>query len=490
MRSMSSGSRERFFSRLFPAGEWRRGREYAREGLISGACYSQGVWQGTVYSALGSYRVRVKRESGGWRMSCSCPSGEGRCRHAAALLSYWLREPEAFAPLTEVYRRLAGLSRREAVALLELVAEEEGALLRRLLAGRGRGGEKKQRVPLGKLLRFLKELGLETGAPWRSRQIWEERWSNLLLAVEEELRTGAGYSKKKAWEGLLLLTGRMLDFLAGLFPGVSPDLSSPGLHPDLSPATVAAGDLFRLLEPLATYGGEGREVPPPVLAKILRFYLQIPLAAGEEERFRLLLRRLAAVAGREAFSSLVGFSPFSPSVAPSFTPSSAHSSPRAEAACCAEGQLPVVRWVRLAGELWPPGSEGFPALAGWCLEDARRLLPLLDFLEEKGEYREAKILIQRGTNLFAGAGGRYLYRLRLAALHRALGEEKEALYLEYLNFTERPGREEYFSLQSLALQVGEWPRIKSGAFQALAGKAPVLYRELAAMETGNFPGPP
>jgi uncharacterized Zn finger protein len=114
----------------------------------------------------------------------------------------------------------------------------------------------------------------------------------------------------------------------------------------------------------------------------------------------------------------------------------------------------------------------------------------LDFLEEKGEYREAKILIQRGTNLFAGAGGRYLYRLRLAALHRALGEEKEALYLENLNFTERPGREEYFSLQRLALQVGEWPRIKSGVFQALAGKAPVLYRELAAMEAGYFPGPP
>ncbi len=471
MRSMPSGSRERFFSQLFPAGEWRRGREYAREGLISEACYGQGVWQGTVTGALGRYRVRIKRESGGWRMSCSCPSREGRCRHAAALLSYWLWEPEAFTSMAEVHRQLAGLSRRDAMALLQKVAEEEGELLRRLLAGRGK--EEEKQVPLGKLLRLVRELGLETGSPWRSRQVWEERWANLLLAVEEELRTGAGGSKKKAWEGLLLLTEKMLGFIAGLSLG-----------------TVAAGYLLRLLEPLAAYTGEGMEVPPPVLGEFLRFYLRTPLAAGEEERFRALLCRLAAVAGREAFSSLAGFSPFSPSAAPSFTPSSAHSSTRADVACCEEEQLPVVRWVRLAGELWPPGSEGFLALAVWCLEDSRRLLPLLDFLEEKGEYREAKTLLQAGTDLFAGAGGRYLYRLRLAALHRALGEEKEALYLENLNFTERPGREEYFSLQRLALKIGEWSRIKPGVFRVLAGKAPVLYRELAAMEAGNFPGPP
>ena len=68
---MSIGSRERFFSRLFPGEEWRRGKEYGREGLISGACYGEGVWQGTVIGALGRYRVRVKRKRGGWRMSCS-----------------------------------------------------------------------------------------------------------------------------------------------------------------------------------------------------------------------------------------------------------------------------------------------------------------------------------------------------------------------------------------------------------------------------------
>lgn len=47
---------------------------------------------------------------------------------------YWLREPEAFAPMAEVRRQPAGLSRDEAVALLQLVAEE-GELFRRLLTG-------------------------------------------------------------------------------------------------------------------------------------------------------------------------------------------------------------------------------------------------------------------------------------------------------------------------------------------------------------------
>ena len=444
---MPSGSRERFFSRLFSWEEWRRGREYGREGLISGACYGDGVWQGTVTGALGCYRVRVKRESGGWRMNWSCPSREGRCRHAAALLSHWLREPEAFAPMVEVYRQLAELSRNEAVALLQLVAGEEGELLRRLLAGRGKEGEKK-RVSLKKLLSLVRNLGLETRSPWRSRQVWEERWYNLLLAVEEELKTGAGGSKKKAWEGLLLLAEKLLDFIAGFSLG-----------------TMATGYLLRLLEPLATYAGEG--IPWPVAAKILRFYLQTPLTAGEEEGFFVFFRRLAAVKGREVFFSLV----------------------RDEALPCGkEGQLPVVRWVRLSGELWPPGTESFQELAGWCLKDYRRLLPLLDFLEEKGEYREAKTLLQSGMDLFTGAGGRYLYRLRLAALHRALGEWKEALYLENLNFTERPGREEYFRLQRLAVEIGEWSRIKPGVFRALAGKTPALYRELQAMEAGNFPG--
>ncbi|NLY88857.1 MAG: hypothetical protein GX085_04470 [Firmicutes bacterium] len=446
---MPSGSRERFFSRLFPGEEWRRGREYGREGLISGACYGEGVWQGTVTGALGRYRVRVKRESGGWRMNCSCPSRQGRCRHAAALLYYWLREPEAFAPMAEVRRQLESLSRSEAVELLQLVAGEEGELLRRLLAGR-KEREEKHRLPLEKLLRLVRNLGLETRSPWRSRQVWEERWYNLLLVVEEELRTEAGGKQKKAWEALLLLTEKLLDFITGF-----------------SLETVAAGYLLRLLEPLSTYAEEG--IPRPVAAKIFGFYLRTPLTAGEEERFRAFLCRLAVVEGREAFSSLAWVEALH---------------------CEKEDQLPVVRWVHLAGELWPPGSEGFPVLARWCLEDYRRLLPLLDFLEEKEEYREAKTLLQAGADLFAGAGGRYLYRLRLAALHRALGEEKEALYLENLNFTERPGREEYFRLQRLAVKIGEWPRIKPGVFRALAGKAPALYRELQAMEAGNFPGPP
>ena len=85
MSYMPSGSRERFFSRLFSWEEWRRGREYGREGLISGACYGDGVWQGTVTGALGCYRVRVKRESAGKAAAGMLPpfypTGSGNRRH-------------------------------------------------------------------------------------------------------------------------------------------------------------------------------------------------------------------------------------------------------------------------------------------------------------------------------------------------------------------------------------------------------------------------
>src|SRR5690554_6537156 len=152
---MPSGNGKQIFSRLFHPEEWRKGREYGREGLISGACYGDGVWQGTVFSALGYHRVRVKRENKGWWMSCSCPDRKRRCRHAAALIYYWLREPEAFTPMEELDRQVELLSRAETVELLRLVAREEGNLLRRLLAHRDEEEEKKG-VPLGGLLHLIR----------------------------------------------------------------------------------------------------------------------------------------------------------------------------------------------------------------------------------------------------------------------------------------------------------------------------------------------
>lgn len=448
---MPSGNGKQIFSRLFHPEEWRKGREYGREGLISGACYGDGVWQGTVFSALGYHRVRVKRENNGWWMSCSCPDRKRRCRHAAALIYYWLREPEAFTPMEELDRQVELLSRAETVELLRLVAREEGNLLRRLLAHRDEEEEKKG-VPLGGLLHLIRSLGWETRSPWRSRQVWEERWYNLLLAVEEELSSETGGNKKEAWKGLLLLTEKMLDFVAGF-----------------SLEAVTTGYILRLLEPLSVYAELG--IPQRVIEKIFAFYLRTPLTTGEEKRFCAFFCRFAGVRGRAVFSNPAGY--------------------EAVARACdeeKESQLPLVRIIRLCGELWRPGTEGFQELTGWCLHDCRRLLPLLDFLEEKERYQEAKTLLQAGTDLFTGDGGRYLYRLRLAALHRALGEGREALYLENLNFTERPGREEYFRLKRLAVSTGEWSRIKPGVFRSIAGKAPALYKELQAMEAGNFRG--
>lgn len=418
--------------KLFTPEQWKTAREYWREGLVYETYYGDGIWQGTVTGSLGNYRVRVRRLGKGWKTDCSCLERRVRCRHAAALLWGWLTEPERFTPVEELTDRIALLSPSDAVELLYRVAVEEAELVKKLLAGEDDG--KSRRVSLPGLLYLVKSLKLDTGSPWLSRRVWEERWRNLLAALEDGLQQGTG----NAWPALLLLAEKMLDFCLSLSAG----------------ETVAAY-VVSLVELLT--GRPEKQIPVGISEKLLDFYINFPLSGGEEEKFHLFFIQLCAGKGRKFLLNMLQSK--------------------------VEGEvkfLPGVRGIRLAGKLLY-GTDDFQALTGWCLEDCRRLLPLLDFLEEKGEYQEAKNLLQKALPLFDTPSGRYLYRLRLAVLHRMLGENRQALYLGVLNFAERPGREEYFTLKRLASITGDWKMIKPRLYQSMAGKAPALLKEVEVM---------
>lgn len=431
---------------IFTPEQWEKAREYWREGLVCETYYGDGIWQGTVTGSLGNYRVRVKRRGNRWRTDCSCLERRPRCRHAAALLWGWMMEPERFTPVEELTSKITLLSRTDAVEFLYRVAVEEAGLVKNLLAG-GDGGKERTRVSLPGLLYLVKSLGPDTGSPWLNRQVWEERWRNLLAAVEEELVQGTG----EAWQALVLLTEKMLDFCLSLSPG--------------EPGVKVAGYTACLLELLT--GRLEKEIPERVIEKLLDFYLKFPLSGEEEEKFHVFFRKLCAVKSRKFLFTML------------------------QSKFDGEVKFPSgVRVIRLAGMLLP-GEEKkeFQELAGWCLKDCRRLLPLLDLLEEKKKYQEAKELLQEALPLFDTASGRYLYRLRLAVLHRMLGENRQALYLGILNFTVRPGREEYFALKRLALTTGEWKTIKPRLFQSMTKKTPALLKELDLMGERILSGP-
>ncbi len=426
--------------KLFTPEQWKTAREYWREGLVWATYYGDGIWQGKVAGSLDHYRVRVRRLGKGWQTECSCWERRARCRHAAALLWGWLAEPEKFTPVEELTESIARLSRTDAVELLYRAALEEAELVKKLLAGADEG--KRRRVSLPGLLYLVKSLQLDTGSPWLSRRLWEERWGNLLAAVEDGLQEEPG----KAWPALLLLAEKMLDFCLSLAAG-----------------ETAAGDVAALVALLGRRPEQ--QIPARISEKLLDYYLNSPLSGEEEEKFYPFFHRLCAVKGGKFLLELLR--------------------PKVEG----EGNfLAGVRGIRLAAKLLS-GTENFQELARWCLADCRRLLPLLDYLEEQGKYREAKNLLQKALPLFAAPSGRYLYRLRLAALHRMLGENRRALYLGVLNFAERPGREEYFTLKRLATLTGDWQTIKPRLWQSMAAKAPALLEEVAIMGERILPEP-
>lgn len=100
---------------------YQRGLAYFRQGRIAHPRRQGDTLRADCHgSRPAPYDVRVTLGLGGIRhASCSCPVGEGgHCKHAAALLLTWAREPEAFALQEDLAASLAGRSQEELVALI------------------------------------------------------------------------------------------------------------------------------------------------------------------------------------------------------------------------------------------------------------------------------------------------------------------------------------------------------------------------------------
>ncbi len=76
------------------------------------------------------YRVEIRLgEDGILEGSCTCAAGEGgHCKHAAALLLTWLREPEMFVEAPEIEQLLENRSKEDLIALIQQMVSRHSDL--------------------------------------------------------------------------------------------------------------------------------------------------------------------------------------------------------------------------------------------------------------------------------------------------------------------------------------------------------------------------
>lgn len=105
----------------FDPQSWQRGRQYVNQGaVIHRRRRGTTLLAGCQGSRPQPYRVEIMLNAG--RIAdaeCSCPVGEGGyCKHTAAVLLTWLREPESFAAQEDLDAALARRSKEELIALI------------------------------------------------------------------------------------------------------------------------------------------------------------------------------------------------------------------------------------------------------------------------------------------------------------------------------------------------------------------------------------
>ncbi len=407
--SVLSGKEVRKF---FLEETWKEGRIYWQGGLVKDLVHAEGSWQGTVLDLSGAYRVRVRLTGQSLTIDCSCPAAGEPCRHAAALLWGWLVAPGTFLPAHRLRTKIDVLSRAEAVALLQQVVEEEGALLDRLLQGREKVSP--QLTGAG-LLALVYNLGFNPGSPWVNWRLFAERYRAALEMIAAQI------PGREAEARVALNT--LLHQLCGLLVQV------PELRSLLLPLFWETFN--QCVFPFRT------RLDPAILEEILAVYHQIPLTAAEEKQFGELLSRLLANGLVEAGSLHALLSPGK------------------------EGDIDLKK-LRLYGLfLLCSGKEDeFAKLFTACNQELAPCLVLIDLLEEETKYEQAKALLKKNLLKFTTPADRYVLRYRLAQLYRKTGELRPALFLEMLNFTARPGKKEYLQLKELAVTVGEWEAVK------------------------------
>ncbi|HBK68260.1 MAG TPA: hypothetical protein DDZ91_06430 [Firmicutes bacterium] len=399
--------------KLFSSEKWKQGRAYWQTGLVLDPVQGSTSLQATVSGLTGAHRVRIRRNGNSITMDCSCAEAGSPCQHAAAVLWGWFLAPGEFLKVEQLLLKIKALSKEEAVELIGQVAKEEGALLQRLL----KKEQATQQLTGNGLLCLVSNLGFNYGSPWVNWRLFEASYRSalkLIVRTTQERNTGG-------WEALFGLIKRTKDLLT-----IAPEAKNL-----LLPLFFEATDLFLL----PTFPGLRGEM----LNEFMAVYLQTPLEKVEEELFHQIIFKLwvKELVEKEKLCSLL----------------SSSDDPL---------KLCALKKFRLRGliSIRYGKKEDLEELIDECKSHLMRLLWLLDLLEENSQNEEAKTLIKWGLSIFLTIEDRYILRYRLAQIYRKAGELRPALFLELLNFKERPGKAEYLSLKQLAMAVGEWDALK------------------------------
>ena len=99
----------------------KRGTPYVNDALFDTRRTGLALKARCQGTAAHPYRVTATlgAQGGITRSTCSCPVG-GRCKHVAALLLRWLRDPDAFLEIEDVE---AALDRRDKAELIALIRQ-------------------------------------------------------------------------------------------------------------------------------------------------------------------------------------------------------------------------------------------------------------------------------------------------------------------------------------------------------------------------------
>lgn len=420
----------------FSPEKWRLGGEYWRAGLVQDMVQGRGVWQATVIGITGSHRVRIRVRGRSLTVVCSCL--EEYCQHAAAVIWGWSVAPQNFSRVDQLLTKVKTLSEDQILEILDQLALEEGALLERLLAGKER---EKQKLSGESLLCLVNTLDFQSVSPWAKQQLLAEKYRSILRMIQVTIDEGA----PEVGTALLSLINRTRELLLALPEGKS----------FLLPLFFEASDLF-ICHSFPDLNEE-------IIKELIEAYLKLILEDSEEEKFHQLFFTFLekGEVERREFISLLSIPEKKEKL-----------------------DLFGLKKIRLIGSILInfKEEEELDKFIQWCNSQLIMVLVLLDLLAENEWYEKAKMVIKIALSRFSSDNQRFVLRYRLAQMHRKLGEEREALFLELLNFEERPGKTEFFSLKELAMRVGEWNSVKKRLFHCLKIKKPQLYPELIAEE--------
>ncbi|HBT17826.1 MAG TPA: hypothetical protein DEB05_12830, partial [Firmicutes bacterium] len=148
--------------KLFSSEKWKQGRAYWQTGLVLDPVQGSTSLQATVSGLTAAHRVRIRQNGNSVTMDCSCAEAGSPCQHAAAVLWGWFLAPGEFLKAEQLLLKIKALSKEEAVELIGQLAEEEGALLQRLL----KKEQSTQQLTGNGLLCLVSNLGFNYGSPW------------------------------------------------------------------------------------------------------------------------------------------------------------------------------------------------------------------------------------------------------------------------------------------------------------------------------------